>query len=476
MKKMKVAVLVHNDVRKDSRVRKGVRTLVENGVQVHLFGIGEPGESDERLEGEYEFTLVRKLKSSGAAMGKGLSVRLQVIAVACLVAPLILGVKLLEWLVSPSWLTSPAISLSGLIQIMLLSGFILFVALKAGVLRRILELGFKASSLLFTTSIKRAIARSIFARKLVAVVEESEADYDCIWCHDLIALKAGRTLKRRNPSLRLVWDAHEIYEDVAYSPRLQSFLFRYLIWRSQKHIDAFITISESFADFYKKYKHLPEAKLVMNATRFERVPVKTDQLRIAAGLNEDRKIMIFQGGFSVKRGIGMLMDSIPDLPEPWSVVFMGWGALEQEMTDRANSINQGKESGDRKMVIIPPVPNKELPMWTGGADLGIIPYENSGMNHLYCTPNKLWEFPNAGVPFIATDLVEIGKMVREWKTGFLIQRDFTAEDIVRAVSERTDEELEKVRENCLVFSRSRSWSNFEPNILAAVGIDKVPAS
>ena len=35
---MTVAVLVHNDVRKDSRVRKGVRTLVENGVEVHLFG------------------------------------------------------------------------------------------------------------------------------------------------------------------------------------------------------------------------------------------------------------------------------------------------------------------------------------------------------------------------------------------------------------------------------------------------------
>ena len=84
MKKMKVAVLVHNDVRKDSRVRKGVRTLVENGVQVHLFGIGDPGDPDERLEGESEFTLVKKIEGSGASVGKGLSAWIQVLAVACL--------------------------------------------------------------------------------------------------------------------------------------------------------------------------------------------------------------------------------------------------------------------------------------------------------------------------------------------------------------------------------------------------------
>src|SRR5690606_40601034 len=46
--------------------------------------------------------------------------------------------------------------------------------------------------------------------------------------------------------------------------------------------------------------------------------------------------------------------------------------------------------------------------------------ENVGLNHLYCTPNKLWEYPAAGVPILCSPLVEMTKIVQQYDTGWLL--------------------------------------------------------
>src|SRR5690606_35834587 len=55
-----------------------------------------------------------------------------------------------------------------------------------------------------------------------------------------------------------------------------------------------------------------------------------------------------------------------------------------------------------KIKIIDPVPQEELLLWTQGATVGAIPYPITCLNHWGCAPNKLWEYPGAGVPIIAT--------------------------------------------------------------------------
>ena len=70
-----------------------------------------------------------------------------------------------------------------------------------------------------------------------------------------------------------------------------------------------------------------------------------------------------------------------------------------------------------RVVFLPGVPNSDLKYWTAGATLGVILYENTCLKHLFCTPNKLWEHPAAGVPILATDLKEIAKMVSDHGTG-----------------------------------------------------------
>ena len=70
------------------------------------------------------------------------------------------------------------------------------------------------------------------------------------------------------------------------------------------------------------------------------------------------------------------------------------------------------------MLFAPPVPQRELLGYVAAADLGVIPYNDRHLlNTLLCSPNKLYEFVEAGVPVCASDLPELARFVALHKIG-----------------------------------------------------------
>ena len=105
-----------------------------------------------------------------------------------------------------------------------------------------------------------------------------------------------------------------------------------IIAAAQNHVDRFVTISDSIAAVYaERYPGLPSAIVLPNAA--ERAPAARydGRLHAAAGLPTSQRILLFQGGFAAHRGIGHLLAAAPDLAPHWSVVFMGWGAMQDAM-------------------------------------------------------------------------------------------------------------------------------------------------
>jgi len=287
---------------------------------------------------------------------------------------------------------------------------------------------------------------------------------DVIHLHDHIALTLARELKTRY-DVPIVWDAHEIYEEMAGANPERARENAAIIAANHGYIDDFITINASIAQFYKEhYPAMPTAKLVMNATLAGPVPQNDGRLHAAAGLPRTQKILLFQGGFAPHRGLHQLIDAAPKLPSDWTLVLMGWGGLETEL--RALASQQARAGECQAVVFLPGVPQQELQQWTAGATLGVIPYENTGLNHLYCTPNKLWEYPAAGVPVLASDLVEMAAVLKAYPFGFLLPREFTSEDIVAAVTGLTAQKLAGARANAALFLEANNWSVWEQNLLA----------
>ncbi|MEL7152217.1 MAG: hypothetical protein AAFN51_00145, partial [Pseudomonadota bacterium] len=121
-------------------------------------------------------------------------------------------------------------------------------------------------------------------------------------------------------------------------------------------------------------------------------------------------------------------------------------------------------TGQQRVWLLPGVSHAELAYWTVGATLGVMPYENAAQNTLYAGPNKLWEFPAAGVPFIAPCLPEIERVVNRYGTGFLIPMEFDAQTIADAVASLDDADLVRARAAGPVFLEEMSWETFTPRI------------
>lgn len=283
---------------------------------------------------------------------------------------------------------------------------------------------------------------------------------DIVHLHDHLALSAAAQYKEAF-GCPVVWDAHEIYEDLASIEEVRAVVNSRIIGQNVRHVDGFITLNQSIADFYQeKYPDLPEAVLLPNAVEQLTRAHYDGRLHEKAGLEADQKILLFQGGYSPHRGIGALLDSARLLDDEWSLVFMGWGKLEDEIR-AAVEAESDRPAGRARVAMVPSAPHEELLSWTAGASLGAIPYENTGLNHLYCSPNKLWEYPAAGVPILASDMPEMKKKIEQYGIGLTVGRDLEPGDIAASINALSDADLKTMRANCAIYATKENWQNYE---------------
>ena len=200
--------------------------------------------------------------------------------------------------------------------------------------------------------------------------------------------------------------------------------------------------------------------IILNACDAIEVKNSVSPLRKAISARRGDKIILYQGGFSPGRGIEDLVDAAQYGSPHWHFVFMGEGPVASYIRSK---IKQGT-CGGSKVHILPSVPRADLEVWSSGADFGVIPYRNTCLNNLYCTHNKLWEYPAAGVPIIATGLIEIKRRIDQFSCGIALPEDWVPKefsDLLKSVSEETfriyregcadlmaDESFKKIGCNC----------------------------
>ncbi|MDB2523282.1 glycosyltransferase family 4 protein [Alphaproteobacteria bacterium] len=502
---MKIAMLVHNPVVGDARVRKEAGSLAAEGFQVDLFGYGNPISAPGNIE-NCKLTIARKSLAVGQ-YSKGIKILKRGIKILERVSarPSILLMALLMlvglYLLQNNVIGLPiflhlglAISLSALAVYMqgsmsraelIVTIFLCIIFFVTGFLKDNYFLGifllsgflFLAAILNFTGFRGTTVLNFLQQKYMLPATHEHIANqlvqkidlnkYDVIHAHDIIALIAAVKLKRKKPDLKLVWDAHELYPELNYRTKSGKRFMHKTIAESSGKIDHFITINDSFVDYYQKnFPKVPSATVLMNAARRVNLEKNGESpLRATAGISSSQFVLLFQGGLTFDRGIEILIDAAEKMPENWSIIFMGDGPLAQRVDDEISKLKGTRPRGQEAISRIPAAPYQELARWTAGADIGIIPYENVGSNHLYCTPNKLWEFPNADVPILASGMVEISKMIEEHKTGLLLPREFTSNDIIKVLENINRSKLDKLVKNCRKFNEVEHWEKYEKRLV-----------
>lgn len=287
---------------------------------------------------------------------------------------------------------------------------------------------------------------------------------DIVHCHDVYTLPIGSRVKREL-QCALVYDAHEIYEAVAQNRAEVGALHRRTQRRHARGVDRFITINDSIARFYAERYQIPDPVIIKNAT-VPAGPIAYDgRLHEAAGLPRSQRIVLYQGGFAPKRGLEVLVASAADLPAEWTLVMMGWGHLEAALRADSAALGSTMQRVVPPVVFVPAAPQQELALWSAGASIGVIPYENVGLNHWFATPNKLWEYPNAGVPMLVSPFPEMSRVIDRYGVGWKLPDPMAPADLAVLLAQITDEDLREARAACAAFIAEDNWSRYAERLV-----------
>lgn len=313
------------------------------------------------------------------------------------------------------------------------------------------------------TFIRRAFAYR--ATRALAQRELDRFDPHAVHCHDLPALPIGAAWCARHHGRKLVFDSHELYEEVAGFSKPMRSIWHAVLRRYAPKVHGFITINDSIAaEHARRHPALPRAVIVMNAAQLPtREPADDGRLRKAAGLDDHERILLYQGGYSRHRGLEDLVRAAAGLPEGWSLVMMGWGGIESHL----RSLAAKADPSATKVRFIPPAPQQELCEWSAGATLGVIPYENTCLNHWFCTPNKLWEYPSSGVPVIASAFPELRRPIEKSGIGMLLPAPLNGQTLHDLVASISPADHRRMKSACRRFVEMEHWDVFADRLVRA---------
>jgi glycosyltransferase involved in cell wall biosynthesis len=84
---------------------------------------------------------------------------------------------------------------------------------------------------------------------------------------------------------------------------------------------------------------------------------------------------------------------------------MGYGEYQAVLEEMA----RGEPPG--RVYFLPAVPQRELLAYCASADVGVIPYQAVDLNNYYSSPNKLFDYIQAALPIVASDLPFLRKVI-----------------------------------------------------------------
>ena len=209
---------------------------------------------------------------------------------------------------------------------------------------------------------------------------------------------------------KLIFDSHELFSEVpelVHRPAIKKiwlFLENYLL----KRIQFGFTVCQSIADHYMQ-KYGVSFEVVRNLARF-RYNYEFDKIQKKSG----EKIIIYQGALNLGRGLELLIKSIQFIPNT-KLWLIGGGDIEHILKKLVHDLKLAD-----KVDFMGRISLEDLWNYTPLADVGVSLEENLGLNYQYALPNKLFDYLQARIPVVISDLDEMKRIVENYDIGKII--------------------------------------------------------
>jgi glycosyltransferase involved in cell wall biosynthesis len=273
------------------------------------------------------------------------------------------------------------------------------------------------------------------------LAKATERDYNIYVAHDLPALPIAHSAAKEKNAL-LVYDAHEFFTGQIALQGNRKIFFEKLENKLIRDVDLMFTVNKDIAKLFEDTYDIKNIHILYNAMEKQNIN-KIVNLHTILKIEENKHIVLYQGGFLEDRNLELLVKSSQYFPENIVLVMLGYSFLEEKLKTIAKKLN----ILNKNVYFMDRVPQKELLSYTAGANFGIIPYPDIDLNTKYCTPNKMFEFLTANVPMIGNNaLITVEHMFQEYNLGTTISfktPKSIAEGITKSINSMNVKEIKK---------------------------------
>lgn len=280
--------------------------------------------------------------------------------------------------------------------------------------------------------------------------------FDILLSCDLDTLPSN-FLTSRIKNKRLVYDSHEYFTEV---PELKKRKFVKNIWlKIEKlilpRIKYAYTVSDSISDIYSR-------KYNVNFDVIKNFPMKQNIESIDIAKNK-KKVILYQGAVNIGRGIKEFIDAMKYIEDAVFQI-IGDGDIKKELEEYVI-----QENLSEKVKFYGRVSLENLKEFTLKADLGISLEQGDNLNYYYSLPNKIFDYIQAEVPILASDLPEISRIINENEIGITID-DFSQENISKIVNSifLNENLIYKWKSNLISIKDNYTWERQEQKLLQLI--------
>ena len=251
-------------------------------------------------------------------------------------------------------------------------------------------------------------------RAMMPVVADLKPDL--LHSHDMSGLRIGaaivNALAAQGRHVPWVHDIHEYVVGLTTVPdnyRLSSAEYERRYLRQADHL---LTVSDRLAhelhDFYKLRR---SATVIYNApSRPEPAGDNADHIKAVLGLREDQPLVVYIGVAKKERGCETIVSAVASLPNT-HLCFVSDSAYVASLKKQAESLGMAA-----RFHVHPYVPSDRVVSFIRSADVGthgLIHYPNGEV----AMPNKMFEYLQADVPMVVSDVAAMKQFVETHKVG-----------------------------------------------------------
>lgn len=271
--------------------------------------------------------------------------------------------------------------------------------------------------------------------------------------------------------MRFVYFPFELYGEQITTPNpLVAWLERVML---RHFVDAVLTQNECRADVLVKERGSRVTPLLVHnykPIRAEKRP--PGRLRAKHNIPARTKIVLYEGVIVDGRWLEYVAQAVLHLPKNVVMVLMGQEKMKWRQVHAAE-IKEALATG--RLILAKPVPHDELLDYVADADVGVIIYDDSVRNNVFCEPGKLSDYISVGVPVVAPNFPTIGPVVQGRGLGLCFDGhspEAIAETLKQVLAKPKSRWAAALRRAC----SELTWETQAPNLLAAVDGGRVSRS